>query len=40
VNPFNPCLPHRFARTCNANPPVGEEWAPFQPDAMYYLVLN
>ncbi len=40
VNPFNPCLPHRHARTCNANPPVGEEWAPFQPDAMYYLVLN
>jgi hypothetical protein len=39
VQPFNPCVPASFARTCNNAPAFGSEWAPFDqsPD---WLVLN
>lgn len=29
VNPFNPCLPDRYSRTCQRHPVIGEAYAPF-----------
>ena len=40
VNPFNPCLPAVRSRTCNRNPALDNAWAPFNPDDVYYFVLN
>jgi hypothetical protein len=40
VNPFNPCLPDRFSRTCSRHPPLGSSYAPFDAATPNYLVLN
>jgi hypothetical protein len=40
VNPFNPCLPNIMSRTCQRHPTFGDPFAPFDPDAPDYLVLN
>jgi hypothetical protein len=40
VNAFNPCLPHRYSRTCKRILPISGAWAPFNPDDTYYLVKN
>jgi hypothetical protein len=29
VNPFNPCLPVVYSRTCNRHPGFAQKWAPF-----------
>jgi hypothetical protein len=29
VNPFNPCLPQKWSRTCNRTPTFDQKWAPF-----------
>jgi hypothetical protein len=29
VNPFNPCLPEPWSRTCNRSPSFTQKWAPF-----------
>jgi hypothetical protein len=33
VNPFNPCLPHRYSRTCKAYVTIGDGWAPWNTKA-------
>jgi hypothetical protein len=42
VNPYNPCLPHDFSRTCKRIIPIASAWAPFNPDEFtaYYLIRN
>jgi hypothetical protein len=40
VNPFNPCLPHRWSRACKRILPAENAWAPFNPDDKYYFILN
>jgi len=32
VNPFNPCLPHPYSRTCAKVVTIGDGWAPFSTD--------
>jgi hypothetical protein len=39
VNPFNPCLPAVWSRTCNRHPDMGAPWAPFD-QAPEWLSLN
>ncbi len=39
VNPFNPCLPDRYSRTCPIHPEMNAPYAPFKPDWIP-LVLN
>jgi hypothetical protein len=29
VNPFNPCLPHEWSRTCDRHPTLTNPWAPY-----------
>jgi hypothetical protein len=43
VNPFNPCIPHRFSRTCKRYLEVGGStgvWAPFNGEEKYYYIWN
>ena len=40
VNPFNPCLPHPYSRSCKRIVPFENAWAPFNPKDKYYLILN
>ena len=40
VNPFNPCVPSIWSRTCNRAVAIGSPWAPFNGDDKYYYVLN
>jgi hypothetical protein len=40
VNPFNPCLPHAYSRSCKRIVPVDNAWAPFNPDDKYWYILN
>jgi hypothetical protein len=45
VNPYNPCLPFKYSRTCPSYIPFSGAWAPFdgpanQGDDPDYLVLN
>jgi hypothetical protein len=40
VNPFNPCLPHVYSRSCKKIIPFEKAWAPFNPDDKYYFILN
>jgi hypothetical protein len=40
VNPFNPCLPHPYSRSCKRIVPFEGAWAPFNPKDKYYLILN
>jgi hypothetical protein len=40
VNPYNPCLPYIDSRTCERHPNIGKPYAPFDPDAPNYLILN
>jgi hypothetical protein len=37
INPFNPCLPHREARTCRQYI-EGTPWAPYNPQDKYYFI--
>ncbi|MBE2316621.1 IPT/TIG domain-containing protein [Solirubrobacter sp. CPCC 204708] len=39
VNPFNPCLPDRFSRTCPIHPTIGQKYPPFDTE-WEPLVLN
>ena len=32
VNPFNPCMPDRYSRTCERHPNIGGGYAPFLPN--------
>ena len=32
VNPFNPCLPDRYSRTCMGHPVIGVGVPPFDPE--------
>lgn len=32
VNPFNPCLPDRYSRTCPLHPVIGQKYPPFDSD--------
>jgi hypothetical protein len=40
VNPYNPCLPYADSRTCERHPSIESPYAPFDPSAPNYLVLN
>jgi hypothetical protein len=42
VNPYNPCLPHSYSRTCKRIIPFSQAWAPFNSTetAAYYLIRN
>jgi hypothetical protein len=42
VNPFNPCLPHPYSRTCKRIIPFDTVWAPFNASEVnaYYLIKN
>jgi hypothetical protein len=40
VNPFNPCIPHRWSRACKRILPFENAWAPFNPEDKYYFILN
>lgn len=41
VNPFNPCLPHEFSRTCKRIVTIGNGWAPFDTKAAdIYFIWN
>jgi IPT/TIG domain len=40
VNPFNPCLPYVDSRTCTRHPSIEKPFAPFDPNAPNYLILN
>jgi len=40
VNPFNPCLPAEYSRTCKRTVDLGYAWAPFNADDKYYYVFN
>ena len=40
VNPFNPCLPDRYSRTCTRHPSLGDAFPPFDATIDPYLVLN
>ncbi len=40
VNPFNPCLPDRYSRTCARHPDLGAAFAPFDPKVEPYRVVN
>ena len=42
VNPYNPCLPHPYSRTCKRIIPISDAWAPFNPteEDAYYLIKN
>jgi hypothetical protein len=39
VHPFNPCLPHRYSRTCSRIVTVGNGWAPWntKPEHVYFI---
>jgi hypothetical protein len=39
VNPFNPCLPHAYSRTCSKIVTIGAGWAPFntKPEDSYRI---
>src|SRR5215211_2379226 len=39
VNPFNPCLPATWSRTCDAHPPLEEAGAPFD-NSLNWAALN
>ena len=39
VNPFNPCLPAKWARTCTLHPGLEINWAPFD-ESINWLSLN
>ena len=39
MNPFNPCLPDIYSRTCQRHPIIGQSYAPFIAD-WEPLVLN
>jgi hypothetical protein len=40
VNPFNPCLPNRYSRSCPVRVPVSGGWAPFtvDPDQIFWVL--
>jgi hypothetical protein len=40
VNPYNPCLPYVYSRTCTRHPSIEKPFAPFDPEAPNYLILN
>ena len=40
VNPYNPCLPYVDSRTCERHPAIESPYAPFDPAAPNYFVLN
>jgi IPT/TIG domain len=40
VNPYNPCLPYIDSRTCPRHPSIEKPYAPFDPEAPNYLILN
>jgi hypothetical protein len=42
VNPFNPCLPHAWSRTCKRIIPTDptQAWAPFNPGDVYWYIRN
>jgi IPT/TIG domain len=40
VNPYNPCLPYADSRTCERHPNLAQLYAPFDPEAPNYLVLQ
>ena len=40
VNPFNPCLPHVYSRSCKRILPATNQWAPFNPEDKYFFILN
>jgi hypothetical protein len=39
VNPFNPCLPYEYSRSCKRIVTIGAGWAPFstKPTDSYYI---
>jgi hypothetical protein len=38
VNPFNPCLPDRYSRTCERHPQIGAGYPPFQDQWKKYVL--
>jgi hypothetical protein len=40
VNPYNPCLPYVNSRTCTRHPSIEKPYAPFDPEALNYQILN
>jgi hypothetical protein len=40
VNPFNPCLPFDYSRTCPVSIPFSGAWAPFHTNKLNYFVWN
>ena len=37
-NPFNPCLPDRYSRTCPRHPTIGAGYPPFEPQWKKYVL--
>jgi hypothetical protein len=40
TNPFNPCLPHAWSRTCKRIVPFSGAWAPFNSEDTYWYIKN